>query len=286
MRARSCLVILALAACGLSPVRAEAQGLYYRTIPIGERAIGMGGAYSGIANDPSAAYYNPGGLLEGGRFQILGSLSSIVFVRQKIENAFDSPFIDSDFESTSTTTLPHFIGTVIKFGKKQYGDHRYSVAYSSFEVGRERLNVGFSRIEPEASADLSISEDYRMRWWGVSFAMRLRRNVAVGITGFLSSQNSGYGENIGLASGGTVDEITGIRTGGDSATTRTAIGVNAWHFVFRLGALYRINRRWQLGFMFQPPGAPIKETGSIFRRVSANIEDNSAYFLFLSLIHI
>ncbi len=27
--------------------RAEAQAVYYRSIPLGERAMGMGGAYSG-----------------------------------------------------------------------------------------------------------------------------------------------------------------------------------------------------------------------------------------------
>ena len=273
-------VVLLLVIGTLLPEHVQAQGLYYRTIPIGERAIGMGGAYSGIANDPSATYYNPGGLLEGGRFQILGSLSSIVLVRQKIENAFDSPVIESDFTSSSTTTLPHFIGTVVKFGKEKFGDHRYAVAYSSFEVGRERLNAGFSRLDPEASADVSISQDYRMRWWGVSFAARIKRNVGIGITGFLASQNVGYNENMGLAYGGTVDEVTGVRLDGDSATTRTALGVDAWHFVFRLGALYRVNRRWQVGFMFQPPGAPIKQSGSILRRLSADIEGNSAYFLF------
>ena len=84
-----CLIATVVAA-GLVPARTEAQGLYYRSIPIGERAIGLGSAYTGIADDPSATYYNPGGLMSGGRFQLLGSLSSIVFSRQKLENVFES----------------------------------------------------------------------------------------------------------------------------------------------------------------------------------------------------
>ena len=101
---------------GFAANRSDAQALYYRSIPFGERAMGLGGAYTGIANDPSSTYYNPAGIVTGGRFQLMGSLSSIVFTRRKVENAFDSPNLDADFTSTGTTTLPSFIGTVVKLG--------------------------------------------------------------------------------------------------------------------------------------------------------------------------
>ena len=97
----------------LAASRTEAQALYYRSIPIGERAMGLGGAYTGIANDPSATYYNPAGMMNGGRFQLLGSLASLVFTRRTVEGAFDSPNIETDFVSKKSTTLPRFIGTVV-----------------------------------------------------------------------------------------------------------------------------------------------------------------------------
>ena len=34
--------------------------------------MGLGGAFTGIADDPSATYYNPAGMMAGGRFQLLG----------------------------------------------------------------------------------------------------------------------------------------------------------------------------------------------------------------------
>ena len=272
-------VVITLIALGSFAGRAEAQALYYRTIPIGERAIGLGGAYTGIADDPSASYYNPAGLMNGGRFQLLGSLSSIVFTRQTIEDAFDSPDIERTFTSKHTTTLPHFVGTVVKFGKQKFGDHQFAVAYSSFEAARERLSASFSEVQPTSSADLLINDNYRMRWWGVSIATRVRRDVSIGLSAFLSNQSYGYNEDVGLASGGTLED-TGVRVNGDFATTSTRIGVGSWGFVFRLGALYRINPKWQIGFMFQPPGAPIKKDASVFRRFTAEIGDESRYFLF------
>ncbi len=282
MLARLCPIIVATSfALGALETGAHAQSFYYRSIPIGERAIGLGGAYTGIADDPSAAYYNPAGLMEGGEFALLGSLSSIVYTRQKIDNAFQSPYLNQDFVSDSTTTLPHFVGTVVKLGKKAFGDRRFAVAYSSFEVDRERFNVGFSDVQPDGSVDLGLNDDYRMRWWGVSFAARVKENVSVGLSAFLSSQSYGYSETIGLATGGTLNEETGVRIDGDSVTSRTAVGWDSWSFVFRLGALYRINAKWQVGFMFQPPGAPLKTSGSVFRRFSgATADGQSVYFLY------
>lgn len=264
---------------GLLPGSVDAQGLYYRSIPIGERAIGLSGAYTGIADDPSATYYNPAGLMTGGRFQLLGSLSSIVFTKNKLENGFVSEGGSRDLESSHTTTLPHFIGTVVKVGKEAFGDRRFAVAYSSFEVSRERFNVGFSQIAPDGSVDLRLHDDYRMRWWGISFAAQITETLSLGLSTFLSNQSYGYGEDTGFAAGGTLEE-SGLRVDGESVTSSTGIGIDSWAFVFRLGALYRINPQWQIGFMFQPPGAPLKNKGSVFRRFVTDLTDTgSSYFL-------
>ena len=274
------LLVAATLVCCSAPSRSNAQGLYYRSIPIGERAIGLGGAYTGISDDPSATYYNPGGLTQGGRFQLLGSLMSIVFTRQTIDKGFDSPNVDSDFTSKGTTTLPHFIGTVVRFGKKKFGDFRYAIAYSSFQIDRNDFGVGISEIETESTVDLRLGNSYTMRWWGVSFGMQATEKVSVGISVFLSSQRGNYSEDIGLSAGGTVD-ANGLRVGGESVTSSTSLGIDSWSFVFRLGALYRINPRWQIGFMFQPPNAPIKQNGSVFRRYVTDFNDaESSYFLY------
>ena len=273
-------VIAIVLGCGLVANRSEAQALYYRSIPIGERAMGLGGAYTGIANDPSSTYYNPAGIVTGGRFQLMGSLSSLVFTRRTVENAFESENLRTDFTSTGTTTLPSFIGTVVKFGKKRFGDHQFAVAYSTFEVAREGFGVGLTEIEDPASLDLRITQRYRDRWYGVSFAAQALKDLALGLSGFLADQSGSYREDIGIASGGML-EATGQRVGGDSITSSTGISSGGYLLVFRLGALYRINPRWQLGFMFQPPGAPLKQDGNVFRRVNTIVSGTEpTYFLF------
>jgi hypothetical protein len=273
------LLVAIVFGCSFTANRAEAQALYYRSIPLGERAMGLGGAYTGIANDPSATYYNPAGIVTGGRFQLMGSLSSLVFTRRTIDDAFDAPNLNADFTSTRTTTIPSFVGTVVKLGRKRFGDHQWAVAYSTFEVGRESFGVGVSEIEAPASLDLRLNNTYKSRWYGISFAAHAAKKVAVGLSGFLADQGGRYDEDIGLASGGTPPE-SGRRVGGDSATSSTEIGVSAYHIVFRVGVLHRINPRWQMGYMVQPPGIPASQKGSVFRRTTAAVSGNDSYFLF------
>jgi len=260
--------------------RSKAQSLYYRTIPIGERAIGLGGAFTGVASDPSATYYNPAGIMQGGRFQLLGSFISLVFIRRTIENAFDSPDANADFTDKGTTTIPRFIGTVIKFGRKRFGDHQFALAYSTLEVDRNSFGVGLSQIEPEASLDLRLNNNYNSRWYGVSFAAQATKKTSLGLTAFVAQQRGNYSEDIGLASGGMLGE-NGVRVGGDSVTSNTSLSVNVWDIVVRLGALYRINPRWKLGFMFQTPGFPVSRKGDVFRRFTTAVSGgDSTYFLF------
>jgi long-chain fatty acid transport protein len=267
--------------CALTPTRSEAQALYYRSIPIGERAIGLGGAFTGVASDPSATYYNPAGMMSGGRFSLLGSFSSIVFIRVKVENAFESPPTDATFTSSRTTTLPRFIGTIVKLGKKRFGDHQFALGYSTLEAERNNLGVGVTSNEADGTVDLSLGNNYRSRWYGISFAAQVTEKIALGLTTFLADQNTNYSETFGLATGGMFDETTGVRVGGDSVTTRTSLNVQAYHIVLRLGWLQRINPRWQVGVMFQPPGIPLSQKGSALRRSTADIEPNeSVFFLY------
>jgi tetratricopeptide (TPR) repeat protein len=65
-------VTLVLAAVTLAPVRA-AHADTGRSVPVGPRAIAMGGAFSAIADDGSAPFWNPAGLSLIGHQEFFGS---------------------------------------------------------------------------------------------------------------------------------------------------------------------------------------------------------------------
>ena len=277
--ATSALALAPLIAASFVSSRSDAQALYYRSIPLGDRAMGMGGAFTGIASDPSSTYYNPAGIMTGGRFQLMGSLSSIVFTNRKVDNGFESPLAREDFESSGTTTLPSFVGTVVQFGRQRFGDHQFALAYSTFEVNRESFGVGATSYDETGTVDLRLGTSFRDRWYGISFAAQTTKYVSLGISGFLSQQSSNYDEDIGLSAGGTIGEF-GDRVDGDFATSSMSLSNRAYHILFRLGALYRINPRWQVGFMFQPPAIPVSQKGSVFRRTNSALGGDTSYVLF------
>src|SRR5262249_17907814 len=52
---------------------AHAEAEYYNDVVPAGRATGMGGAFAGIADDPSGIYYNPGGLVSGNEVSVTDS---------------------------------------------------------------------------------------------------------------------------------------------------------------------------------------------------------------------
>ena len=62
--------LLAVLLGGLAPAR-PADGMASSQVPVGARAIGMGGAFSAIADDASALFWNPSGLVGAGHQEFL-----------------------------------------------------------------------------------------------------------------------------------------------------------------------------------------------------------------------
>ncbi len=258
---------------------ASAQALYYRSIPVGERAIGLGGAFTGVASDPSTTYYNPAGMARGGRFELLGSFSSIVFTRRSVNDGFEAPDAETNLSDKRARPLPRFIGTVVKLGRRKFNDdHQFSIGYSTLQVATNDFFDSYSSISEAATIDLRLGESYNDRWYGISFAADVSKKSAVGFSIFLSDQSRGYDENVGLASGGDYNPETQIRTGGDSATASSSIGVNSYQFVVRLGWLHRFSERLQFGVMFQAPGIPLKQKASVVVRTTTDVSPNESTF--------
>lgn len=73
---RSTLGVLALLAALLAPARGQAAG--FGLYEAGTRALGMGGAYTGLADTPSALFFNPAGLALQSGLSIEGNVALIM----------------------------------------------------------------------------------------------------------------------------------------------------------------------------------------------------------------
>ncbi len=244
---------------------AMAQPTNYRDIPIGERAIGIGGAFTAIADDPSAAYYNPAGLVTGDRAQFSGSLSLFAFGRTKLVDGLTTPLGSADFVNKVRLAVPPFAGAVLQFGKKRWGKQRFALAYSSVQPNRSDEVYDVMLEDPAAESGVRISTSNVLSLHGLSFAARLTKKWSFGVSWYLGVQRQGYREDVALAAGGSFNPA-GERVGADSFVSSTLVAVRGFYFVPRLGVLYRLSKKWNLGAMLQLPGITIKEKGRLRRQ--------------------
>jgi len=256
--------IAGLAALLLVAGGARADDTHYRAIPIGAHAIGLGGAFTGVADDASAAYFNPAGLALGGNWGLAGGLSINAWERVELRGAYEQP---EDGSASPTLqqgrTLPVFIGAVLKFGPKDALEQKkFSLALSVLEPIFSTGGVFVTlQTDPRALTDsYRASANDRATWYGLSFASRLNLKQSIGASMYLTVRKLNHSENgITLSSGTPVPGESDVFIGVNSAANTQSLNFKAFHFVFRFGWLYRLKPQLQLGVMVQTPGIPIKQ---------------------------
>jgi len=109
-RALKAFVVIGVIGCSTS---AFADLFHYNNVIIGERAQGLGGAYSAVADDASGVYYNPAGLAFAQSNDISGSANAIYDKKITFKNVFEG----KDFVETSGGTFSPFFGAMQKLDK-------------------------------------------------------------------------------------------------------------------------------------------------------------------------
>lgn len=105
-------VLSALLSMLLIPSMASADVSHYADMLVGEQAVGLGGAFAAVANDPSGIYYNPGGLAFA--IEERTSVSGNAYSKKEIRTL--SGFDSNDFIQRSSGVIPAFFGNLKFFG--------------------------------------------------------------------------------------------------------------------------------------------------------------------------
>ena len=262
MRVGAGVIVGLIVACSTASV-VRADDTHYRGVPIGAHAVGLGGAFTGVADDVSAAYYNPAGLALGGAVGIAAGLSINAWEREDVENVFLQP----DGQATATTktsrTVPIFVGAAIRLGPKdKYGDRKYvigiSVVEPIFSTGGVFLKF---RSDPiELSDSYRVAQNDRGTWYGLSFAGKLKGKHSLGASIYLSVRKLNHSEtgillNGGVPVPGDPNAFVGVNTG----TNTQNLNFKAFHFVPRIGWLAQLKPQLRVGAMLQLPGIPLKQ---------------------------
>ncbi len=113
-----------------------ADELHYNNMLIGDRASGMGGAYTAISDDASGLYYNPAGIV----FAEDKKLSASVNAFHSTTTTYKGVLGGSDWTRDSSALVPNFFGVTQKFGDSYLG-FSYAVTDSVVENQDSRFTT-------------------------------------------------------------------------------------------------------------------------------------------------
>ncbi|MDD5087304.1 MAG: outer membrane protein transport protein [bacterium] len=198
------------------------------------RPMGLGGTYTGIADDYSAIWWNPAGLAQVKRIEVQGSLS-----RSALNNETD--YYDHSQEGTSSNLRLNNLGVVFPVPVYQGG--------LSFAFGYAQVQ-GFDGRTEFASPQNEIGEPFwdtydeiiqgRMGLWSLAGAVDVTPNLALGVGVNYWKGLRDYSRT------GTYTDSIAIFTEQTQTHDMSAWGAN-------LGALFRLGRYARIGAMFQTP---------------------------------
>lgn len=189
------LFILWFLSCGFTPGYAIfMQSFHYRNMLIGDRAAGLGGAFTAIADDPSGGYYNPAGLAFSQNDDVSASVnaystSTVVYkdilgtIRKKNKSALSEKYQNEAVNFTETTAdyFPSFVGGLQTLGNYKLG---FSVVT---ELNRTLdQNDNFDSVTVVPNSTKTLYRTFQMKesktLAGPSLAFNLTSSMSVGVT--------------------------------------------------------------------------------------------------------
>ncbi|HMW03872.1 MAG TPA: outer membrane protein transport protein [Leptospiraceae bacterium] len=143
----------------------------------GEKAAGLGGAYTAISDDPSGAYYNPAGLTFAYDNSISLSASNITRTSKTYENVIGP---GQGYDRSSQNYIPNFFGIVKEVGG-------YKVAFSILNTLNETFNRNDQIVNPIYYPSVRSLRSYNIESYnqvqaGFSIAKSITEKLSVGAT--------------------------------------------------------------------------------------------------------
>jgi long-chain fatty acid transport protein len=166
---------------------AVADEFHYNNFLIGDRAAGMGGAYTAISDDPSGLYYNPAGIVYSTGRSLSASLNAYYTMTKKYDNVIGG----NGWERNSTSLLPNFFGIIQPLGDFKFG-FSYAVPDSAKEDQDQTFTGSFPTTlgSPAETYTVNFNNEDNTYLFGPSIAKELANNLSAGITLYLYHRSS------------------------------------------------------------------------------------------------
>ena len=125
----------------LLTLHALADEYHYNNLLIGKNAVGLGGAFTAVANDLSTVYYNPAGLADIGSTS-MASINTFSWETTEFKNVFGN---GDDFERNAFSVVPGFFGV--------------SQAFENWTLAAALMVTDYSRERSDSDVNFSLPGD-------------------------------------------------------------------------------------------------------------------------------
>jgi hypothetical protein len=257
-----CTLLLVLTAA----VQADADPPNYQPYVIGERSLGMAGAYTAAVNDSMALYYNPGAMGFADTTAVSASKSVYAADYRLIRNGFVPNFTEQydarDLDTTNDLTWPSTLTFMTSFRKrKPKGFHpRHAIGFAMLVPHQENYSYRIKHRQSGIADNQTyyLSESYRTLWIGSGYGFRPTRKWGFGLSAFFSDYR--YQRRFDSnwydvpADTSLCDEV-GC---GELELVESILKLRVNSVIIRVGALYRPSKYWRLGLAATAPSIHIQ----------------------------
>jgi len=267
-------VLLLLPTSGQAQFPEDALRLSSIGLGVGARSLGLGMAYTGVANDFSATYWNPAGLGQIKMSEFSAGLSHLSYGN-------DATFFDSKKSFNNSSTSLNNFGLIYPF-PTQRGSLVFAVGYNrvndfttalSFDAFNRtgsiipRLGYGLAYdlylVDTLGNTPLvdslqqrgKIIEGGGMNNWTFAVAVEAAKQLYLGIA--LTVATGSYSYNRDYAESDVLNKYTQARFGTDYAFSRlnliNTISSDISGFTAKFGLLYKLRSGARVGFNIKIP---------------------------------
>ena len=206
---------------------------------VGARAMGMGGAFIGVADDFTAIHWNPAGLAQIKHAELVGGLSHTIL-------DINTSFYGTEQEERESTTRPNSLGLVwpVRVGRGERLAFAFGV--NRIQGFDERISVrGFDESDDPTFGQLDIDERRsntgNIYAWSFGGAGHISRNITLGAS--FDFWDGNHFQELDVLATDTTNVDTEIYDFNFYDTTER----DYWGFSGKIGMLAKLSKHVKIG---------------------------------------
>jgi len=251
---RSPLILLAIVFFKMPSAWADDQN--YQNYVLGEKAAGMGGAYTALSESPEGTFYNPGGIVFADKSRISLSVNALRLTRGNIKNAVSIGNIREDLALSAFQVIPASAVSLTLFNtpwdKDKKDEKKNALAWSLYTpdavqyIGRGQVSDG------STNAFFTYRLDDTLTMTGMSYARRIHDRFGLGLSLFYLFRNY---DNESFVTAATATNFV-----------QTSNNVEYSYGGLRLvaGIKWRVHPKWHAGLSIAPYSIKLHGSGKSF----------------------